>query len=187
MIKRYFLITISLLLVLSWTTGCTTLKNTFSGTSSSKSSTSSKAPKDKTLYSRVPAAMRAPVKEATYDLRKAKADLKRADDNVKLAELLKQQADLEKKHADYSKSLAATVVEKAEIIIERKKLEAIDNANLGDKASNIKEIAKLKTKELGVEADYIDTRASIATVELEIKKLKKKVRIQMAKVGDKRR
>lgn len=175
MIKRYFLISISLLVALIWATGC----SSFPGTSK----TTSKSPQGKNLYSRVPAAMRAPVKEASYDLKKAQANLKLSGEKVKLAELVKERAILEKKYADYNQGLAGTAVKKAEVTIERRRLEAIDNANLGDKASNINGIAKLRTKELGIEADYVNTKASMATLALEIKKLNKKVSLQTAKVN----
>lgn len=176
MIKRGSFLLIAFTLALVWTTGCSTLSSL--GSSKTKTSTPKKG-----LYANVPASMRAPVKEATFDFKKAQADAKLATEKVKLAELQKERAILEKELADYNQILANTTVQKAEVTIERKKLEAIDNANLGDKASNIKEIAKLRTQELNIEADCVNTRASMATIELEIKKLDQKVKQQRALVS----
>ncbi len=178
MTKRYFLLSTSLIMALIWATGCSSFPGMGSSTKTKK------VPQNK-LYASVPAAMRAPVKEATFDLKKARADLKLANEIVKLAELKKERALLQKKHADYNLAYANTTVKKAEITIERKRLEAIDNANLGDKASNIKQIAKLKTKELDIESDRINTQAELSTLELEIKKLTQKVNRQDARVKGK--
>ncbi len=159
---------------LFWLAGCTS----FPG---KKSSTAKKAPQQD-LYTQVPATMRAPADDAANDLRQAKADLKLADEQVKLTELQKEQAILEEKRAEQVQKLAKTMVQKSEVILERKKLEAIDNANLGDKAANIKKIANLKTKELSIESNAVKTRAEIATLDLDIKKLNRKVILQASKV-----
>ena len=172
--RNIYGIALLLALAMFWTTGCSALKGT-------KTDTAKKAPKQ-SLYSQVPTPMRVPVDQAANDLRQAKADLKLADEQVKLAELKKERAILEKKRADQRQKLAKTTVQKQEVIQERKKVEAIDNANLGDKAKNIKQIANLKTKELNIESSCVKTRAAIATLDLEIQKLDRKVNLQASRV-----
>ena len=175
MTKRYFTLTISVALAIMWVAGC----SSFPGI---KRSSSPSKPADKSLYSSVPASMKAPVKEASFDLKQSQANLKLAQELVKLAELKKERAILEKKRADLNHKLAETLVDKANVTMERKKLEAIDNANLGDKAGNIKKIADLRTKELGIESNAVKTKAEVATLDLEIKDLNQKVNLQARKV-----
>jgi hypothetical protein len=177
MTKRYFLLAISLAVAITWTVGCSSLKNFMKSSSSTTSSSSGKTA-SKGLYSSVPASMRAPVKEASFDLKRSESNLKIAKERVKLAEL-KSQADLKEK-------LAETMVKKETVTLQRTRLEAIDNANLGDKASNIKKIASYKTKELNIESDLVNTKADIETLDLEIKKLNKQINLQARKVGSSR-
>lgn len=176
MTQRNFIGTVIMIAVaLFWVAGC----STFSGT---KSKTTKKKAPQKTMYAQVPSAMRAPVNDASDAERRAKANLKLANEQVKLADLKKERAILEKKRADQNQKLAKTMAEKAGIIVERKKLEAIDKANLGDKADNIKKIANLKTKELSIESNAVKTRADIATLDIEIQKLTRKVNVQAGRV-----
>jgi hypothetical protein len=184
MTKRYFLLAISLAMAITWTVGCSSLNN-FMKSSPSASSTSGKTT-SKGLYSSVPVSMRAPVKEASFDLKRSETKLKTAKEKVKLAELKSERAIIEKKQADLNEKLAETMVKKGTVTIERTKLEAIDNANLGDKASNIKKIASYKTKELNIESELVNTKADIATLELEIKKLNKRINLQARKVDSSR-
>lgn len=181
MTKRYFLLAISLAMAITWTVGCSSLKNIMK--SSSSPSSSSGKTTSKGLYSSVPASMRAPVKEASFDLKRSESNLKLAKEAVKLAELKSQRAVIEKKQADLKEKLAETMVKKGTVTLERTKLEAVDNANLGDKASNIKKIASYKTKELDIESDLVNTKAEIETLDLEIKKLNKSINLQARKVG----
>jgi len=179
MIRRYFLLTISLTMALAWTTGCSSLPK-FMKSSSSPSSKSTTTKQG--LYSSVPVSMRAPVQAASIDLKRSQSNLKLAKETVKLAELKEERAVIEKKQADLNEKLAETMVKKNQVTIERKKLEAIDNANLGDKASNIKKIANHKTKELSIESNVVKTKADIATLDLEIKRLNKRINLQGRKV-----
>jgi hypothetical protein len=185
MTKRYFLLAISLAVAITWTVGCSSLKNFMKSSSSTTSSSSGKTA-SKGLYSSVPASMRAPVKEASFDLKRSESNLKIAKERVKLAELKSQRADIEKKQADLKEKLAETMVKKETVTLQRTRLEAIDNANLGDKASNIKKIASYKTKELNIESDLVNTKADIETLDLEIKKLNKQINLQARKVGSSR-
>ena len=167
-----FLMTLSLL------AGCASipvLKGSGKKTSASKGALGTKK---EGLYSQVPAAMRAPVREAEFDLKEAKANLDLCKEKVKLAELQKEWALLERKNADYGMEFSEISERKAELEVEIKKLEAIDNANLGDKAQNIKEIANLKTKKLAMESDGIQVKAEFDTTELRIKKLAKDIEAQ---------
>ncbi|NVL92404.1 MAG: hypothetical protein HWN71_05120, partial [Desulfobacterales bacterium] len=133
------------------------------------------------LYSQVPAAMRAGVREAEFDLKQAKAKAGIAREKVKLAELQKERALLERKYADYGMKLAGIHERQLELEVEIRKLEAIDNSNLGDKEDNIKGIANLKTKKLSVESDGIRVKAEFDTTELKIKRLTKEIEAQKIK------
>ena len=66
--------------------------------------------------------------------------------------------------------------------VEIRKFEAIDNSNLGDKEENIKKIANLKTKELSVVSDSVRVKAELDTLQVRIKKLTKKIRVQQKKL-----
>jgi hypothetical protein len=134
------------------------------------------------LYAKVPAAMRAPVNEAEYDLKQAKSAVELAKEKIKLAELQKQRAQLEDEHANCAMRLAEIVEKKASVSVEIKKAEAIENSGLGDKENNIKKIADLKTKELGIESDRVQTKAELDTLDVKIKKLTKEVEAQEKKV-----
>jgi len=166
------------MMALSLLAGCASipvLKSSGTKTSASKSSLGTKK---EGLYSQVPAAMRAPVKEAEFDLKEAKAEVDLSREKVKLAELQKERALLERKNADYGMKFSEINERKAELEVEVKKLEAIDNANLGDKERNIRDIANLKTKKLAMESDGIQVKAEFDTTELRIKKLTKDIEAQ---------
>ena len=66
--------------------------------------------------------------------------------------------------------------------MEIQKLEAIDNSNLGNREDNIKRIASLKTKKLGIESDVIEIKADMDTTQLRIKQLTKQISVQQKKV-----
>ncbi len=134
------------------------------------------------LYTKVPAAMRAPVNEAEYDLKQAKSAAELAREKVKLAEMQKQRAQLENEQANCAMKLAEIVEKKASCSVETKKAEAIENSSLGDKESNIKQIADLKTKELGIESDRVRAKADLDTLDVKIKKLAKEIDAQEKKV-----
>lgn len=134
------------------------------------------------LYTKVPAAMRAPVNEAEYDLKQARSSVDLAKEKVKLAEMQKQRAQLENEHANCAMKVAEIVEKKANISVEVKKAEAIENSSLGDKENNIKKIADLKTKELGIESDRVQTKAELDTLDVKIKKLAKEIEAQEKKV-----
>jgi len=130
---------------------------------------------DDELYRKVPASMRAGVKEAQYDLKRAKSNAAQAEKQLKLAELKKEREVLRNKYARYNKDLAKVLIKKADIGVEIKKMEAINDSNLGDKADNIKMIANMKTKRLGIESDESEIIADMDTTQLRIKELTKQI------------
>ena len=168
---------LTFLVALSLLAGCITIPT--KKTSATKSSPRGTR---EGLYSKVPAAMRAPVREAEFDLKEAKAKVELAREKMKLAELQKERALLERKSADYRMEFSEVNERKAELEVEIRKFEAIDKSNLGDKEDNIRQIAKLKTKKLGIESDGIRVKAEFDTTELKIKKLTKQIEAQKTKV-----
>ena len=176
--KRFLNISLVLLIALSFTVGCANMP-LVGGSKKKKAKVS-----EQTLYSQVPASMRADVKEAEFDLQEAKRNLKTAKEKVKIGKLKKEMGDLQKKGADYELKEAEKNVEEKELAVEVAKLEAIDNANLGDKIDNIKKIAKIKSKKLNAEADAVEAKADSATTALEVKKLNKKIEKMEAKIKE---
>jgi chromosome segregation ATPase len=172
----------TLLMALSFLIGCSTIPKLKGATTRIPLTKSSAGKTKEGLYSQVPAAMRAPVREAEFDLKQAKSKAEIAGEKVKLAELQKERVLLERKYADYGMELAQINEKKAELEVEIKKVEAIDNSNLGDKEDNIKQIANLKTKRLSRESDGIQVKAEFDTTELRIKKLTKEIKAQEMRV-----
>ena len=181
--KRLMKTTIVVMTTLFFVSGCAT-------TPFSKGTSKSAAKKSEPVnYNQVPASMRGDVKEAEYDLRRARKNVDLAVEKVKLAELKKERGILGSKYADYNKKLADILTQKAEVIVEGRKMEAIDNAGLGEKEDNIKKIAKFKEKELDVAKAEIKIKADIDTTALKLKQLDKKIREQskvVAKTGGKK-
>ena len=179
--KRLWYTGLTFVMALYLLSACATIPGIkSSGTRTSGTKSSPRRSKEE-LYSKVPAANRAAVREAEFDLKQAGAKAALAGEIVKLAELQKQRALLERQHADYGMELAQILQKKAELEVEIRKLEAIDNSNLGDKESNIKEIANVKTKQLSIESDGIQVKAEFDTTELRIKKLTKQIEAQKVK------
>ncbi len=181
MMKRFLRTILTLLIALAFIGGCSTMQKV-PGVSKI---TGSNKKSDDGLYRKVPASMRADVKEAQFDLKRAKANANLAEEKLKLSGLRKEREILKNKYAKYNKSLAGVLVKKADIWVEIQKLEAIDNSNLGNKEDNIKRIANLKTRRLGVESDEIETKADMDTTQLRIKKITKQIVIQEKKVKKK--
>ena len=177
--KRHATTAMAVLIAITIVIGCVSTPMT---KSSSKSSSSGKVTAPAS-FSQVPASLRGPVKEAQFDLRQAKNNSKLADEKVKLAALQKERALLNDKNAGYVRKLADIQERKAEIIVEVKMAEAIDNAGLGNKEENIKNIANLRTKELDVTTDEIKIQADIDTTELKLKRLDKQIKAQQRAVA----
>jgi len=176
--KRLWYTGLTVVMALSLLSACATIPGIkSSGTKTSGTKSSPRRSKEE-LYSKVPAANQAAVREAEFDLKQAAAKVELAGEKVELAELQKERALLERQHADYGMELAQILQKKAELEVEIRKVEAIDNSNLGDKESNIREIANLKTKQLSIESDGIRVKAEYDTTELRIKKLTKQIEAQ---------
>lgn len=175
--KRLAYTILTLFLALSFMGGCSSMPKIpdIPLVSNSKES-------DDELYRKVPASMRADVKEAEYDLKRAKSNAARAEEKLKLAELKKEREILKNKYARYNKNLSEVLIKKADIVVEIKKMEAIDNSNLGDKTDNIKMIASMKTKRLSIESDEIEIKADMDTTQHRIKQLNKQIGVQEKKV-----
>ena len=175
--KRLAYTILTLLLALSFMGGCSTMSKIPVPDIPLVSKES-----DDELYRKVPASMRADVKEAQYDLKRAKANAAQAEEKLKLAQLKKEREILRNKYAKYNRDLSDVLIKKADMGVEIRKMEAINNSNLGDKADNIKMIASMKTKRLGVESDEIEIKADMDTTQLRIKELNKKIGTQLKKV-----
>ena len=174
--KKLSYIGLTFLMALSLLAGCVTIP-----TKKTSVTKSSSRRTEEGLYSKVPAANQAAVREAEFDLKQAKAKAKTAREVVKLAELQKERALLERRYADYGMRLAEILERKAELEVEIRKFEAIDNSNLGDKEDNIRQIANLKTKKLSIESDGIRVKAEFDTTKLKIKRLIKQIKAQKIK------
>ncbi len=172
MMKRLLHLNLALLLALLLATGCAQMSK-ITGTTS-KSSAPRKTT-DVSLYNRVPASMKADVKEAQFDLKQSKANVNRSKKKVEIADLKRERSVMQKKYADYDLQVANAMQRDAEVNVELKQWEAIDAAGLGDKETNIKTIANLKSKQLKAEDSKIQSTASRETTGVKIKKLSKKI------------
>ena len=171
MMKRLLVLNLVLLLALFLAIGCQSTLAKIPGTKSS-------APKqttDVSLYKKVPASMKADVKEAQFDLKQAKANVNRSKKKVEIADLKRERSGLQKKYADFELQVAGAVQRGAEVNVDLKQWEAIDAAGLGDKETNIKTIANLKSKQLKSEDSKIQSIASRETTGVRIKKLSKRI------------
>jgi len=174
MMKRLLVLNLVLLLALFLAIGCQSTLAKISGTKS-KSGASAKKSSDVSLYNKVPASMKADVKEAEFDLKQSKANVNRSKKKVEIADLKKERSGLQKKYADFGLQVAGAVQRGAEVNVELKQWEAIDAAGLGDKETNIKTIANLKSKQLKAEDSKIQSTASRETTGVRIKKLSKRI------------
>ncbi len=169
--KRLLCLNLALLLALLVAVGCQS-----SPIKIPKITKDSSAPtSDKSLYNKVPASMKADVKEAEFDLKESKGNVNTARQKVEIAELKKERALLQRKYADYELQVAEAQQKGAEITVDLKQWEAIDAAGLGDKETNIKTIANLRSKQLDIEQSKIQSKASLDTTTVKIKQLSKKI------------
>ncbi len=179
--QRMLFTMLAFLIVFAFIGGCSTVQK-MPGMSKISSP---KKESDDGLFRKVPASMRADVKEAEFDLKKAKANASLAEKKLKLSEMKKEREILENKYAKYNTNLAEVLVKKADIRVAIKKMEAIDNSNLGNKEDNINRIASLKTKKLSVESDAIEIKADMDTTQLRIKALTKQIKTHEKKIKKK--
>ena len=175
--KRMSVLTLVGLLTLILMTGCSTLSKS---TKSSKGGEPKKV-SDKGLYAQVPAAAKADVKEAEFDLKSAQRRIKQTDEKKKLADMKEERAKLGVKHAKLGQDIAKNELKAAEMEVEIRQWEAIDNSGLGDKEKNINKIADLKSDKLKLESKTIKTQAEYTNTGLKLKKLDKNIRAQAAR------
>jgi hypothetical protein len=174
MMKRLLVLNLALLLALFLAVGCASITDKIPGTKS-KSGAPAKKTSDVSLYKKVPASMKADVKEAEFDLKESKANVNRAKKKVEIADLKKERSVLQKRYADFELKVAGAAQRGAEVKVLLKQWEAIDAAGLGDKESNIKTIANYKSQQLKAEDSKIQSKASMETTGLKIKKLSKQI------------
>ena len=173
MMKRLLHLNLALLLALFLVIGCQSTLAKLPGTKSKSSSP--KQTSDVSLYNKVPASMKADVKEAQFDFKQSTANVNTAKKKVEIADLKRERAVLQKKYADYALLVATAVQRNSEINVELKQWEAIDAAGLGDKESNIKTIANLRSKQLKAQDSEIQSKASMDQTGVKIKKLSKRI------------
>lgn len=173
MMKRLLHLNLALLLALFLAIGCQSTLAKIPGTKAK--SGAAKQTTDVSLYNKVPASMKADVKEAQFDLKQAKANVNRSKKKVEIADLKKERSVLQKRYADFALQVSGAVQRGAEVNVELKQWEAIDAAGLGDKETNIKTIANLKSKQLKAEDSKIQSIASRETTGVRIKKLSKRI------------
>lgn len=173
--KRFSYISFTILLAISLSIGCATTKD-ITGTITSKV-TSITSDVDQDLFAQVPEEMREGVKKAEFDL-------KVSEEKVELVELKKELASTQKQYAGYEQDQARTYHKETAIALDIAKMEAIDSSGLGEKDDNIKTIADLKAKKLGVEADGIKINAKLTTTERRINDLTEQIKAQEEKIKD---
>ncbi len=170
--KRLLYLKLALLLVFLLIAGC----KSSPFPQLTKSSTKSSAPtSDQSLYAKVPASMKADVKEAEFDLKEAKGSVGTARKKLEIATLKKERSALQEKYAKYELDVAEASQKQAEVNIDLKQWEAIDAAGLGDKEKNINTIGDLKVKKLKTEEERIKSKALLDTTGVKIKKLSKQI------------
>ncbi len=180
--KRFLYISMILVLAVFFCGGCSMMEKV---PMPKIMESSSKKSADPELYRKVPASMRAEVKEAEYDLKRAQSNISLSEKQLQLSELKKEREILRNKYAKFNRQLADVLEEKANVRVEIKKMEAIDNSNLGDKTENIKRIASLKTKSLGIETKAVEVKADMDTTQVQIKQLTKRIIVQEKKIKKK--
>jgi chromosome segregation ATPase len=164
-----------ILLAISLAVGCATTKDITGDITSKVTSITSDV--DQNLFAQVPEEMRKGVKKAEFDL-------KVFEEKMKLVELKKELASTQKQYAGYEQDRAQTYHKEAAIAVDIAKIEAIDSSGLGEKDDNIKTIAELKAKKLGVEADRIKINAKLASTERRINDLTEQIKAQEEKIKD---
>ena len=182
--KRFLCISMTLVLAVFFFGGCSVMEKV---PMPKMMESSSKKSADPELYRKVPASMRAEVKEAEYDLKRAQSNINLSEKKLQLSELKKEREILRNKYAKFNRQLADVLEKKANMRVEIKKMEAIDNSNLGDKEANIKRIASLKTKQLGIETDIVGIKADMDTTKVQIRKLTKQIIAQEKKIKYKKK
>jgi chromosome segregation ATPase len=171
--KRFSFINLILILIVTLVVGCETTKN-FKRTISSKIDTIT-SDVDQELYGQVPEDKREGIPEAEFDLELNK-------NKEILAELKKELGINTLKINGYDLDIASKARKKTAIALDIKKMEAINNAGLGEKEKNLSTIADLKAKIAQIDADIVKFEAKQANVEVVIHDLNKQIEEQDKKV-----
>ena len=172
--KRISLLSLVVILPIVIVLGCSYTKSLTQGVTRSP---------DKELYNQVPAAMRAEVKEAVFDLKEAKASVGTSRQKLNLSKLLEERAETFTKLRELELNEAEYMQKEAEIALDIRKWEAIDNSNLGDREQNVKTIGDLKSDKLNNEAARVKVQATITNTKLKIQELDKQIAEQRSKVN----
>ncbi|MBU1161034.1 MAG: hypothetical protein KKF96_00635 [Proteobacteria bacterium] len=171
--KRFSIINLTLILIVTLAVGCKTTQNFKQSISSKVDSITSDV--DQELYGQVPEDKREGIPEAEFDLELNK-------NKEVLAKLKKERGINELKIIGYDLDIASKARKKAEIALDIKKLEAINSVGLGKKEKNINSIADLKAKILNFDADIVKIEAKQANVEVVINDLNRQIEEQEKKV-----
>ncbi|MBU0769066.1 MAG: hypothetical protein KJ687_08245 [Proteobacteria bacterium] len=171
--KRFSIINLTLILIVTLAVGCKTTQNFKQSISSKVDSITSDV--DQELYGQVPEDKREGIPEAEFDLELNK-------NKEVLAKLKKERGINELKIIGYDLDIASKARKKAEIALDIKKLEAINSVGLGKKEKNITSIADLKAKILNFDADIVKIEAKQANVEVVINDLNRQIEEQEKKV-----
>ncbi len=171
--KRFSFINLTLILIVTLAVGCETTQN-FKRSISSKIDTITSGV-DQELYGQVPEDKREGIPEAEFDLELNK-------NKEILAELIKERGINKLKIIGYDLDIASKARKKAAIALDIKKMEAINNAGLGEKEKSISTIADLKAKIAQIDADIVKFKAKQANVELVINDLNGQIEKQEKKV-----
>lgn len=171
--KRFSFISLPLILVVALVVGCKTTQNLKQSISSKIDSITSDV--DQELYGQVPEDKREGIPEAEFDLELNK-------NKETLATLKKERGINELKILGYDLDIASKHRKEAAIAIDIKKIEAINNAGLGEKEKNRKIIADLKAKVLNIDADIIKIESKQAHVKGVISDLNQQIEKQEKKV-----
>ncbi|MEE8433085.1 MAG: hypothetical protein V3S16_17695 [Candidatus Desulfatibia sp.] len=171
--KNFCFTNLMIILVVAFVVGCQTTQD-IKSTISSKVTTLTTGV-DPSLYKQVP-------EDQKEGVPSAESALKFHRNKEHLIKLKKELAIQKLKLAGYNLDLASKDRKKAQILLDTKKLEAIDRAGLGEKEDNLDTIADLKSKILKIEADKVKIRAKIAAREVHIKDQKKQIEEQDEKI-----
>jgi hypothetical protein len=173
--RRFFIVNLSLILLMAIAVGCETTQNLKQSISSKMNSMTSDVDPD--LYAQVPENKREGIPEAESDLEIAK-------NKEALAKLEKERSVNALKIFGYDLDIATKTKKKAETILDLKKMEAIDNAGLGEKNKNIETISDLKSKSIEFDAEIVKIKGKQENVNLVIDELTQKIEEQNNKLNE---
>ena len=171
--KRFSFINLTLILIVALAVGCKTTQSFKQSISSTFDSMTSEV--DQKLYKQVPEDKREGIPEAEFDLELNK-------NKETLATLKKERGINELKIVGYDLDIASKARKKSATALDLKKMEAINSAGLGEKEKNIKTIADLKAKILGIDEDVVKIKSKQDIVKGVIDDLNKQIEEQEKKV-----